>query len=498
MLVYKSIRDNKKRIFFALAIVLIVHAVKIINYLPTHDSMYGLSLSYTEMIDQGRWLGPLISNFLTTKYDLQWVEGIFIALFIALTIHFILEIFPLKNKRAEIIAISLFAVFPSTTAFFQYEFWFAATTFALLLSTLTIYIVLNVSNKGGLLIAVILLTVSLGIYQQFIAFSASMILFWASSSLILKNKNFKEVLNYMARFAIVAVCSLLLYWCITKIVLAVFNIEITTYQGMSSIGIMTVQEYLNACISFVKSFITFFVPVTGFTIYGALNAIFAILIIILVLVKVAFNKNYTVANRILIILLSCLGIVATYIFYFVSSGVHYHAVMEFGNYFIYLFGIVLALNKTNSIKVNKYLCCSCLVVVSLITVFNFQNANITYKQQEIRLSRTNFEVSEILTWIDEINEDNLTEIAIIGSFEKNNDVAQPMLNIVGARSDNFLTHPYHFVRFAEYYYGRKYSECSEERLRTILDSDEYLKMESYPNKKCVAIINNTVVLKLTE
>lgn len=493
---------KRRLIVFSFLAFLFVHIVKLVNYLPTHDSMYGLCLSWTEMLDQGRWLGPVISNLLTTVYDLQWVEGLFSALFVSLTIAVILDIFRLTNKVYEYVSAALFVAFPSITALLMYEFWSAATTFSLFLAVYSVLIIVNENRKIGMLVSTLLLLVSLGIYQMYIFVAASMIMFWSAYALFQGIKARRDILCTILRFAGSAIVSLFLYMVITQLVLRYFNVEMSSYQGLSSIGILSVEEYLNAAVSFMKSFILFFIPITGITTYGVFNILFIVCFAILLVSSVLMSHLHKTSDKWLIIVCLALGVLANYILLFVSSGVSYHACMEIGNFFIYLFLFVMMENSTTEIQ-QVHLKANAIkkigvLIVAILVVINFQNANICYKQQEIRYSRTNFEMTELLSWIDEINEYDINQIAITGKFAKNNDIVKPMQSIVGARVDSFITHPYHFVRFASYYYGRSYTECSEDILIEIKASDEYQNMPEYPNRNCVQIIQDTIVIKLPD
>ena len=73
-----SICKNQKRdLLFALIVGLLVHMVKIVNYLPNWDSMYGIKVSFNGMTGFGRWFSGMSTILLSSRYDLQWVEGVF-------------------------------------------------------------------------------------------------------------------------------------------------------------------------------------------------------------------------------------------------------------------------------------------------------------------------------------------------------------------------------------------------------------------------------------
>ena len=74
-------KKHKNNFIITVIAVCVVHFVKMTHYLPNWDNMYSMVMPDTSMVGFGRWLAGLISNMLTSQYDLQWVAGLLSAIF---------------------------------------------------------------------------------------------------------------------------------------------------------------------------------------------------------------------------------------------------------------------------------------------------------------------------------------------------------------------------------------------------------------------------------
>lgn len=115
---------------------------------------------------------------------------------------------------------------------------------------------------------------------------------------------------------------------------------------------------------------------------------------------------------------------------------------------------------------------------------------------EISYKKTSFEMTQVLLEIDRVNNNNKNCIALIGNFPVNRSQIDSFPRITGADTKNFLETHYHFFRFSEYYFGRKFSSCDKERTIELKNRADFLEMPEYPQAGFVKTIDAMIVVKL--
>ncbi len=495
----KKIKQQYKQILLFFAIILFVHAVKLLIYLPTYDSVYGFSLIWSDGVDQGRWLRSSLNNILSSPYDLQWVEGAIGSFFLACSVYYLLEIFELNsNKMVAAVSSVLFASFPSVSALYAYGFWLPSFSLGLLLSIIAVYVLLKTElgkKLSGWLVATAFFVASLSIYQIYFSSAIIVVILYTAFEL-LKNKNITDIKKRLIYTSIIVFVSAVLYLLINKLVMSITHTEFQEYQGFSGFGILSLKQYAAAFYKMMVSFIVFFVPITKVTFYGLLNVAIAICIVVVVFKEIICNREIKATRRLLICALLISIPFVAYCFYFVSADMSYHGIMELGNYFIYF---ILILLVAHSFSRNKWFGVKCVAIGLLIVLgfYNYVNTNVAYKQMEISYSRTEFSAQEILYNIDTLEPDT-NKVAVIGSFPRKDDTIEAIPRINAAYPSIFLTHPFHFVQYANYYCGKDYYECSEAEIEKIIATESFNNMAPYPSSRCVCVIDDTIVVYLSD
>ncbi len=486
------LRNNIKLISFSISAFLLVHMMKIVNYFPNWDSVYGIKTLWIHGRESGRWFSGLAVIILSSAYDLPWVRGVISAIFVSLTISLLINMFRIRNKIYQVIAIILFVAFPSMASTLTY-FWNPAYMLSLFLAVLGVYFCVIFSGKKSICATVLCFTFSLGIYQIYYLISMIVFLIYIGNELLDCRNKFHEIRRLFARFLPAFICGGVLYGGVNKLLMTIFNYRLGSYQGISDIGIMSLPEYILAIQKMIKRVLVFFVEKNVITIYGMLNsciiiAVFSFLLCILL------NKKYRILRRIMICILFLSAIPVTYSFYLLSRDVYYHSVMELGNYFLY-FIIFLFLEKYD---IKDYLKKTVVVLLGVLCFYHFVNDNIAYHQMSFSYEKTKFSVMETIIQIDQLQKDDMNKVAVIGGFppDKYSIIACP--SIMGASSHNFVFSQEHFIQIAKYYYGREYYGCSIEEIEEIKKSKEVESMSAYPVGNYVKIVDGIIVVKLSE
>ena len=228
--------------------------------------------------------------------------------------------------------------------------------------------------------------------------------------------------------------------------------------------------------------------------YLLINIIFSLLTIYLIYTCVLRNKNFEFSKKIILCLLFASAVPLTYSMFFVSAGVNYHRVMELGIFFIYLIVPLLLNHKNPDIK--PWIDKSAATMLVILCFYHFINNNIAYKQMEISYKKTSFEATQVLLEIDRLKNDDKYCLALIGDFPVNRSQIDSFPKITGSDTKNFLETPYHFLRFSEYYFGRKFSSCDNDRTIELKNRADFIEMPEYPKAGFAKIIDDMIVVKL--
>lgn len=509
----KFLKDNRKLLIVTFFATIFVHLIKFVNYYPTWDSVpYGIVKPIDSMICSGRWFSGILAYLTSSPYDLQWIEGVFSAIFISFTVVFFLKIFDIQNVKYQYLCVATFVTLPCLTATFVYQNWSTSYTCALLFSVLAVYLCVqqNYNRIIVIIFSVLLLTLSLGTYQAYYTFALLTFLFYIFTKL-LNNSKIADLKLNIINFVISFLSGAVLYWIINKTVLFITKIELTDYQGISSTHFPTsINEIFHAGKNALICFISFFADgllrngknLSVQIFYPIINITVFILLLICV-IKYIIMKNVSISGKIVMLVIMVLIVPVGYAFYFVSPGVVYHRLMEFGNYFIYFLLIIFLQHcfiKSQRLKQTLILS---LVMISL---YNFVNANVAYYQLSISYEKTYFQNIEIASKIDEISDDEIKTVAVIGEFKENDIGGFTEINpdlyanpdITGATTAVFTYSQEHIIRFSNYYLGRSYQPCDEDKIKDIANSAEFKSMRNFPSKSSVKIIDGVVVVKLSE
>ena len=495
-MLYKDLKADRKKLIFAFFAVIVIHMYKFVNYLPTWDSVGAINYRWTGLANHGRWFSGVFTNLLTSPYDLPWVEGLVSAVFLALSAVLLIRIFKAENKPLSYLSIILFVCLPSVASTFAYMHLSACYTGALFFAIVATYLCISAEKKYYVPIAALLLALSIGTYQIYFPLAVLLFIYYIATELLNENKKLRDYKKSILMFVIACVAGAIVYFVINKIFMGAFNIESSSYQGGTEIKIQTVSQYLIAAKVSIASFLRFFFVGKKITLYGIINVLIIILTLILVFKCIILNKKLSVKRRILICILFLTVIPLTYSFYFLSDEVFYHSLMETGNYFVYLLIPVLVSRFETNIK--SFFKNTACVLLAVLCFYNFVNANIAYQKMSMSYEKTTYAMSETAAKIDALTDKEHKTVTVIGSYPKGDETIECIPSIMGASTNNFIWIEPHFGLFAKHYLGRDYEFASNQKKKEITETQEFEEMDSYPNGEYVKIIDDIIVVKLSE
>ncbi len=525
-------REWKIAFVFSVIFGFLVHMFVFTNSLLNHDALYNF-YSNQNIVGSGRWFLTIACG-LSSFFNLPWLIGVLSVLFLALTAVVIVDLFAIQNPILLFIVCGLLVSFPAITETFYFEFTADGYMIAMLLAAMTVRLSVIGSSRQKTILAMILICLACGIYQAYVSFALVLALSYIVVELLDGRHETKSYLAWIRKQIIVYGCGMLLYYLIWKLCLTVQSYTATSYQGIDQLGSMSVSDLLHAAEEALYSFGMFFVQYNflrfGITTYIALNLLFLLFGLLVVITAIRKSRIYRRMAQLVLLLLAGVAIpFASYIWYFASTEVYYGVRMEQGMCICFILVAVLA---------EKWLMHRWSSMVGLLLaacVFhNSVTANLFYYYMNQCNEQTYATAIEISTRIHQLDDGSITSIVIVGGLDtwENDDYYDtsklaslaPICNVNKnlLQDENYVALYLQNVLGFELTYYRENPEAelpTRSKLGTepvaedwtlafpllavrdaadILQSEEYMAMSIWPSANSVAVIGDSIVVKLSE
>lgn len=228
--IYRSLDENIKLAFVSTIILgLICHIYMLTNKWVNLDDIVQL-VDNMDRTTSGRWF-LAVPSAISSDFSIPWLNGFLTIIYTAIISSTIVHMFKVKSKINTILISGILVTFPTLTALMpfmntqdSYQFGAMLATFASLLL---------VKYKYGFVGSIILLTLSLGIYQSYLGFSAGLVVIYMMIELFNNKKDIREVLDIFIKTALTYSSAILLYIIISR---GIFGHLLVDYKGLDNMG----------------------------------------------------------------------------------------------------------------------------------------------------------------------------------------------------------------------------------------------------------------------
>ncbi len=225
--ILNKIKPQWKAAFIsALIIGLLTHMYVMTNNLMTPDGTWNI-YSDQDMIYLGRQFLTYACG-ISSYYNLPWLNGLLAIIYIALASIVVVEAFDVNSVVLSVLIGGLMVTFPTVASTFCYIFTIDGYMLAMLLAALAV--LLTDRYKKGWIPGIILMGVSLGIYQAYYSFAILMCIL-ALLLQVLRNTDTKSILIKAGKYCGMGVGGYAFYVVTLKAMLAIKHIEVTGYRG---------------------------------------------------------------------------------------------------------------------------------------------------------------------------------------------------------------------------------------------------------------------------
>ncbi len=487
----------------ALIVGLIAHLYKITNWLPNWDSLV-FRYHSQNMVALGRWFLPVVCS-VSSFYDLPFLNGIIAIVFHALSAVYICRILNIQKKITACLIGAVIVSFPTVTSIMMYSYVADGYSIAFFLSTLAALYMTK--EKPRYIISAVLIALSTGIYQAYITVTIMLILFKLIDEIIYYNASFYTVFKKSICMLLSGFLGMVLYGIILKLLLSVFSVELLDYQGINNATSLSNVDFLGSLYSIKETFVKCFFDLSGgINIYVGLN------IIVLVITLYHYVK-YIITNGIykkpidifILVILSVMLLMGAGALAFANAGIDYHNLMLMGYSVFYLFFLVLYERGSNID--DKHACVKCWIVfITAAAIISNQVviSNVSYHKAQNAYEKSYGVLIRIADRIEQTpGADECEQLVVIGALDNSMDYSVNLTpNITGItdgyiiRADDETVGQSVLCSALNDYCEKNYKFVSGEEKKYFSQRLDIQSMEKWPSKDCVAVIDDTVIIKL--
>lgn len=499
-----KIKENMVPIAASVLFGMLAYMFAFTNKLVNHDEVFCL-FSKGATVDSGRWgLGALDSLF--PNYSMPWIYGVISIVLMTAAVCLIVHIFAIRSKLLQVLLAGSILVFPSLIGTFGYMFTSSSYAVSFFLAVLAVWL-LQRPCKFCAIPALGCMVLSLSIYQSYIAVSASLLVLVLIGRLLQEDKCF-PVLGKGIYFVAFLIVSLLLYSIGTEIVLRITGTVFNDYASQSvRFNLSSIPAGIDlAYSSFFRFFTEGYRGLIPMPLSQQMHYLFLAASGVLLLFWYFQQKRKDIAGSLLLLVLIALLPLAINCMYLITTADSIHTLVLYSFTAVYILGILIADTCLPLIAPEKLSSLCRRIALDVLTlamavmiILNTYLANEAYLNLYLRYENAYAFYTSL--WADIKMtpgfEEN-TKLALIGHWQEP-DYYSEKFEFLGQITGvgGFTANSYSGEQFLEYYLGAPISFASQAEIEAIQCAPEYAEMAVYPYYGSMAMIGDTLVVRLS-
>lgn len=239
------------------------HAFGLVNVVHNYDNILQQP---SAGVTSGRWLltvmGDFCQNVLDLGYNMPLTNGLAFLVLIALAAAFLMNVLGIRNRVSAVLAGCLMATFPTVCATMVFRYTAPYYGVSLLLSVLAAWVVDK--SKWGFVLSAFCLAFSMGIYQAYPPFTISLFVLMLMKEALKEDAQLPKLIWKGLLYCGCLILGVVLYFGFLKLILAAYGAQLDTYQGIDSMGKLSLSQlpglikeaWLSAALFSVKDYCT--------------------------------------------------------------------------------------------------------------------------------------------------------------------------------------------------------------------------------------------------
>ena len=492
--------------FITLFFGLIIHTLSINSIIINHDALsHGFQPAEAIgglLLKQGKWFAYYF-RLIFGNISVGSVNSINSILFIALSSALVVSLLDIKNKVLACLIGLMMVSFPSVLCTFSYDsedMFF----FSLLLATISIYCLKRL-KKNSYLVGIIFLVFSLGTYQAYIGFAATLLLLIFLIEVLTNSESNKQIFERAVKYLLFLGVSCIIYYIVLNIILKIKGISLSNYRGIDNMASLDLAQIPELIIGTYKKVFLFFLNdfygtrLPKFYIAYRITILLLLFNLFAVYIKSGIYKN--IIKNICFFAILIVFPLSVHLVALLGKNVNTHWLMIYS--FVLVFISLIKLfemnyNASDGLTLNKF----AVYIVLFFTVYNWyvltNSGYLRLKAGYYRAySTANQVVSLIINYPDYTKE---KEVDIIGSYKPDKDSFYSEMGnrFTGVTYGNMFSRQNHYNRIITDFLGLELNFVNSKKEEEIKATNEFINMPVYPDDGCISEINGVVVVKMAE
>lgn len=506
---YQKISYRSKLAFLsALFFGFLTHIFMFLNKLPNGDDLESMYRNYS-MITSGRWFDK-IAMTLSSYYSMPWVTGVVAIFFLSLSTTLIVSLLDLKKQTSVIMTVALLATFPILAPLFSYMFYADVYMIAMFLASLGIWLTKRYSF--GFLPGSIGIACSMGSYQAYIGLAMVLCIFSLLQVILVNQKSTKEVLLLILRYLLVGILGVFLYFGILEYCLSYFQLTLTDYQGIDTMGQVDKAFILKTIPLAYNAFFDFFFKDTYLHNPVYIKYLYYVvfsLISLFAFIALIRNQVYLKLTVILVPLFMAALPLAFQVILFMAPQAYLHVLMYPQYALLFIMPLFLGEaafcreGKTLPVRGMEILLGWILLIASCTLSYHFYlTSNISYLNLHLKYEVTYATELRILDRIEQHPEYTKdTPVYFVGAFPNDNHSMYPaatydLIKRLQGINGNLVHHDLNYEGFYGNYLGVKLTLATEEEKAMVREKLRELEMPIWPEIGSVDMVEGIMVVHI--
>ena len=484
----EALAENRAPFLAAFFAGLAAHGYAFTNKLINHDdieSLFGKGATITS----GRW-GLEAVKLLFPDWSMPWIYGILSLLLISAAACLMLQILEIRGPGLRLLTAALVTTFPSLTGTFCFMFTSTAYAWSFFLAVLAVRLHLD----GRRVLAPLALLLALGIYQAYIAVTASLFVLYMIAQALDGKRSVREIVFGGLRALAMMLFAIALYYGVTLLVLRMTGESFNTYVTDNVNGSVTLLRRVRIAYDaffYVFSFRNFYLITSETLRYVHI----ALAVLVLACMAALALRARSFLHAALLAFLTLLLPLAICCMFLIMSQQSIHTLVMYSFVAVYLLtALVLERLTLPSGRALRALASG---LLALIAAGNIYFANMTYLKMQLQYENAHAFYTVLLTQVMQTpGFDENSRLAVLGEqsnlLHRYDELDTELLQ--GPNRD--LVNIYSRENFLRLYLGCDLPFADEESLEALREDARVQAMPEYPYAGSVTKIDDFIVVKL--
>lgn len=509
---YQKIIGEKQKIIYAFVSTfswgILAHAYCLFNNNMSHDWLNAFIATPTEelwKVELGRFFVPIYRSVVRGEIALPWVIGILAFIFISISVFIIIKLFDIDDKLLIIITAGIMVTnitVISQAATYLYEL--DINMFALLLSLIAVYFWYKSNKISSYLLTIILLIVSMGLYQSYISVAATMMLI-LSVAMLLDTNNLKLTIKKLIIGGISGIVACGLYYVLSIVACKITGVIL---QGRTNVfyldEITSIPRFYAELLFNLYRHFYFYITHSAYAEWLNKSIIlFIVLVLLVVLIKLNKKRKISISHTVYIIIITLLIPISVDMMYVLARGSGIHDLMTYSFWMVFVIVMIIVF-KTDVIILKQIGC----IIIGIMLCSNIIIANTAYLKKDLEERATFSTMTRVVSKVENMEGFDLekSKVAFIGTIDSLDSVNEfdRVKVITGIYSDYSIpgdSSKYYYNAYKAYFnYILQYPVvfCDDETHAELKANCEVEKMPVFPSDGSIAYVNDVLVVKLGE